>query len=285
MVLPTLLAATFEYLVAADQYESTAQFIVRTPQQSSSVNSLGQMLGIGVSTSTSDAHSVDAYLLSHDAVDALGRVRLINIFRRPEADLVTRLWSGDPEPETLHRFYRGQVDISTASDTGITTLSVRSFRPSDAKAVADDLLKLGERRVNTLNQRMFDDGLSAATRQVSEAEIAVQNIRKEVTTFRQEHRDASPDQTGAAQIQLAAALQQQASQARAQFEAMAAVLPPSAPQYAVTARKVASLDRQVAAAKARLAGTDHSLATGLGEYENLLMRQQLAAKQFEAAQA
>lgn len=285
VVLPTLSVAAFEYLVAANQYESTAQFIVKTPQPTNSVSSLGQMLGIGSSSSPADAHSVEAYLLSHDAVDALGRARLVDMFRRPEADQITRLWFAKPEPETLHRFYRGQIDLTTASDSGITTLAVRSFRREDAKALAKDLLKLGERHVNLLNQRMYDEGLSAATRQVREAEALVQKAESDLTAFRQARRDASPEQTGAAQIQLAASLQQQASQARAQFEAMAAVLPPTAPQYSVTARKVASLDRQVAAAKARLAGTDQSLAGGLGEYEDLQMRQQLAAKQFEAAQA
>lgn len=285
VILPTLLAAAFEYLVVADQYESSAQFIVRTPQQNAPVNSLGQMLGMGGNTANSDAHSVDAYLLSHDAVSALGRSRLVTMFRRPEADGVTRLWSADPEPETLHKYYRGKVDILTATDTGITTLSVRGFRPADVKALADDLLLLGERRVNLLNQRMFDAGLKDATRQVREAEALVETAQNELTAFRQARRDASPDQTGAAQIQLATSLEQQASQARAQFEAMAAVLPPSAPQYAATARKVASLDRQVASLKARLAGSEQSLAGGLGEYENLQMRQQLAAKQFETAQA
>ncbi|RIA46298.1 capsular polysaccharide transport system permease protein [Hephaestia caeni] len=285
VVLPTLLTAAFEYLVAADQYESSAQFIVRTPQPTESLNSLGQMLGVAGNATNSDVHSVDAYLLSHDAVDALGRPRLITIFRRPEADPATRLWFADPQPETLHKYYRGQVDILTATDTGITTLSVRSFRPEDAKALASDLLKLGERRVNLLNQRMFDAGLASATRQVREAETLVEAAQNELTAFRQTRRDVSPDQTGLAQIQLVTTLQQQTAQARAQLESMAAVLPPSAPQYSATARRLAALERQVGTAKARLAGPGDSLAGGLGEYEGLQMRQQLAAKQFEAAQA
>ncbi|MDF0490485.1 capsule biosynthesis protein [Sphingomonas sp. H39-1-10] len=285
VILPTLLAIAFEYLVAANQYESTAQFIVRTPQQAAPMNSLGQMLGMAGSATNSDVHSVDAYLLSHDAVDALGRSRLIGMFRRPEADVATRLWFADPAPETLNDYYRKKVDISTASDTGITTLSVRGFRPADAKALADDLLKMGEQRVNLLNQRMFNDGLAAATRQVREAEAQVDATQKALTAFRQARRDISPDQTGAAQLQLVTALQQQAAQARAQFEAMAASLPPSAPQYAATARKVAALDREVAAARSRLTGSEQSVAGGLGEYEELQLRQQLAAKQFEAAQA
>lgn len=285
VIVPTLLTAAFEYLIASDQYESTAQFIVRTPQQNQSMSSLGQMLGLAGGSANSEAHSVDAYLLSHDAVEALEPARLTAMFRRPEADLVTRLWFADPEPETLLKYYRDKVHVTTATETGITTLSVRTYRIEDAKALADDLLRLGEEHVNALNQRMFDDGLAAANRQVREAEAMVEQVKERMTQFRQARRDADPERTGTAQIQMATALQQQAAQARAQFDAMAAVVPPSAPQYAATARKVAALERQVAAAQARLAGTSSSVAATLGEYEKLQMRQEFAAKRFEAAQS
>lgn len=284
VVLPTLLVAAFEYLIASDQYESSAQFIVRTPQQNNSVNSLGQMLGIGAGSAPADVHSVDAYLLSHDAIDALGRDRLVTMFRRADADPVTRLWQADPQPETLLKYYRGKVHVTTTSETGITLLTVRGFQRQDAKSLADDLLKLGEQRVNMLNQRMFEDGLGAASRQVREAEAAIDDADRQMTQFRQTRRDADPERTSSAEIQLASALQERAAQARAQLDAMAAVLPPSAPQYSATARKVAALERQVAAVKGRLAGSEGSVAAGLGEYEQLQVRQQLAAKRFEAAQ-
>ncbi|EKU73418.1 MULTISPECIES: hypothetical protein [Sphingomonadales] len=285
VLLPTLVVAGFEYLVAADQYESSAQFIVRTPQQNNSVNSLGQMLGIGAGSTPADVHSVDAYLLSHDAVSALGRDRLVAMFRHTDSDPVTRLWFADPEPETLLKYYRGKVNVTTSSETGITLLSVRGFQRNDAKALADDLLKLGEQRVNLLNQRMFEAGLTAASRQVREAEGAIDEADRQMTEFRQARRDADPERTSSAEIQLATSLQERAAQARAQLDAMAAVLPSSAPQYSATVRRVTALERQVAAVKGRLAGSEGSVAAGLGEYEQLQVRQQLAAKRFEAAQA
>ncbi|WP_256731273.1 capsule biosynthesis protein [Sphingomonas sp. dw_22] len=283
--LPTLVATAFEYGIAADQYESSAQFIVRTPQPASPANGLGQMLGLAQGPVTADAHSVDAYLLSHDAVRALGSQRLTDIFRRPEADVASRLWDAAPAPETLHKFYGTMVHLTTATETGISSLSVRAFRPDDAKRLADDLLRLGEARVNKLNRRMFDDGLAASARQLREAEAGINQIQAKLTGFRQAARDADPEKSSTAQIQLAASLQEQAARARAQFQAMAAGLPPTAPQYRLMSRQVASLDGQVAAAKARLAGSARSVAAGLGNYEELQMRQQLAAKRFEAAQA
>ncbi|MDF0487750.1 capsule biosynthesis protein [Sphingomonas sp. H39-1-10] len=283
VMLPTLLVAGFEYLIASDQYQSEARFIVRAPQSVPSGSSLGQMLGLASPTAPADAHGVSEYLVSHDAIDALGRQRLTDIFRRPEADLVTRLWFATPQPETLLNYYLGKVELSASSETGITTLRVRAFRPSDAKMLAQRLLELGEQRVNRLNQRMLDDGLAAASRQVKEAEAEIEASQVALTKFRQTNRDIDPERTGAAQIQVAATLEQQAAAARASFQAMAAKIPPTAPQYGAVARQVRALEAQVATERARLAGSGRSLATGLGEFEKLRVKQDLAAKRYQAA--
>lgn len=283
VLLPTLLVAGFEYLVAANQYESEARFIVRAPQSMPSASSLGQMLGIANPTTPADAHGVSEYLVSHDAIDAIGRQELISIFRRPEADPATRLWYSTPQPETLLSYYLGMVQIGAASETGITTLRVRAFRPADAKMLARRLLDLGEQRVNSLNQRMLTDGLAAASRQVREAEAEVEASQVALTRFRQAGRDIDPERTGAAQIQVAASLEQQAAAARASFDAMAAKIPPSAPQYAAAARQVRALEAQVAGARARLAGSERSIAPGLGEFEKLRVKQDFAAKRYQAA--
>lgn len=283
VLLPTLLVAGFEYLVAANQYESEARFIVRAPQAAPSASSLGQMLGIANPTTPADAHGVSEYLVSHDAIDALGRQNLTDIFRRPEADFATRLWFANPQPETLLNYYLGKVRITAASETGITTLRVKAFRPNDAKMLAQSLLNLGERRVNSLNQRMLTDGLAAAERQVRDAEAEVEAAEVALTSFRQSSRDIDPDRSSAAQIDVAAALEQQAAAARASFQTMAAKIPPSAPQYGVMERQLRALEGQVSAARARLAGSARSIAPSLGEFEKLKVRQDFAAKRFQAA--
>lgn len=284
VLLPTLFAAMFEYGIASNQYESEAHFIVRGPQQATGASGLSQLLGMSATPTPADAHSVGDYLLSHDALDAVRRrLDLMAIFRPPEADVVTRLWSPAPQRETLLNYYRDHVHATYSTETGITTLTVRAFHPQDAKRLADTLLGLSEARVNDLNARMFRDGLAAANRQVAEAEAKVEDAGRALTVFRQRHRDIDPDRTSTAQIQLAGALQQQAAAARAEFDAMARVLPASAPQYAASARRAHALEAQVDATKGNLAGSDRSIAASMGDFERLRLRQEFAAKSYEAA--
>lgn len=289
VALPTLLLAAYFYLVAADQYQSEAHFIVRGVDSTPAVGTgLGQVLGLagGLSPTASDAASVSDYLESHDVVATLRRsADLVARFRRPEADLVSRLREADPTPERLLKYYRGKVGARTDADTGITTLTVRAFRPEDAFTINKLLLRLGEERVNQLNRRSYDDAVAASRRRLAEAEAAVAAIQGRITRFRQSRGDIDPQGSGQAQIGLVSRLQTDLSGGRAQLAAMGQLISPSSPQYVALARHVRSLEAEVARQSGRLAGGGGTIATDLGGYEDLRVRQEFAAKQYEAAAA
>jgi capsular polysaccharide transport system permease protein len=291
VVVPTLLVAAYLFLFASDQYVSEAHFIVRASQESPAVpTGLGQMLSLagGVTESQSEALSVGDYLTSHDAVAALqDKVQLVQRFRRPEADLLSRLFWADPSPETLLKYYRKHVDVDFANDTGITTLRVRTFRPADSYAIVNALLDLGERRVNELNRRAYENTLSVARRELEEAEADVARSQTTITGFRQEKRDIDPMGVGEAQVRLVSELEATLAAARAQLASMAGSIKPDSPQYVALAQRVKALEVQVAAQSGRLAGNGQrkTIATDLGGYEELKLRQDFAAKRYASAAA
>ncbi|WP_174263720.1 capsule biosynthesis protein [Hyphomicrobium sp. CS1BSMeth3] len=288
VALPTLLSAVYFFAIAADQYESEAHFVVKTASQSNSgFNSgLAQMfgLGAGLNPSQSESLSVGDYLTSHDAVAALQRrMDLTAMFRRPEADVIARLWYSEPMAEDLARYYRRQVKVNFSSDTGITTLAVRAFRPEDAHALTEALLEFGEQRVNMLNQRAVENALKVAERQLDQAEAAVTATQTGMTDFRQGERDIDPQRTSTAQITVVSDLQRQLAIAQAQLSTMKATLDPKSPQFMAQTERVRALDTQVRSQASQLAGGDGSMAPTLSAYEALRLRQDFAAKRYEAA--
>lgn len=289
VVLPTLIIAAYYYFVAADQYQSEAHFVVRTADASPGVSSgLGSFLGMtpGISQTRSDALSVNDYLDSQDAVLSLNRrVNLIDRFRRPEADSATRLWDANPTPEALLRYYRKQVSVHFDSDSGITKLQVRTFRPEDSYAIIRQLMLMGEQRVNLLNQRSLTDTLSSARRQLADAETALAAFQVRMTNFRQQRGDIDPEGSGKAQIGLVSTLSIALTQARAQLASMQGIISPSSPQYVATAARVRALSAQVAGQSGRLVVGGDAIAANLGNYEDLKVRQEFAAKRYEAAAA
>ena len=289
VLVPTFVVAVYYYLLAADQYQSEAHFIVKTGDNSPMPSGgLSQLLGMGggLSQARGEAIAVNDYLDSQQAVLALNRSSdLVARFRRPEADYATRLWYSQPTPEALLKYYRRMVDVQSNPETGITVLKVRSFRPEDSYVIVNQLLRLGEERVNMINRRSQNDALANARRSLVEAERELATIQGRLTGFRQTQGDLDPSGSGKAQIELVATLQGQLTNARAQLNAMQGIISPSSPQYVATAARVRALEAQVAGQTGKLAGGGGAIAARLGNYQDLEIRQEFASKRYEAAAA
>ncbi|MCY1168535.1 polysaccharide export inner-membrane protein, BexC/CtrB/KpsE family [compost metagenome] len=288
VVVPMLLVALYLGPITSNQYVSEAHFVVRAAGSGQTAASgLGQLLGINSAMPASQTESLALgdYLTSHDAVTALDtRLHLASLFQRPEIDLLSRLWQ-QAAPETLLKYYRKQVNLHYSSETGITTMTVRAFRPDDAYRIASTLLDIGEARVNTLNKRGYDDALRVTRVQLAEAEAELTSVQQRLTQFRQKGHDIDPVRSSTAQIELVSGMRGQLAAARAQLASMAGGISPSAPQYRVAKKRVAALAAQLGAQEARMTGTSRTMAVGLGVYEELQLRQDFAAKRYSAAAA
>lgn len=287
VLLPTALLAGYLFLVASDQYHSEAHFLVRSADSQPTPGiGVSQALSTvtGLSSAQGDAMSIADYLTSHDGVKELRRSsRLVERFARPDIDILSRLDDANPTPEKLLRYYRRRVDVDYNTETGLTTLAVRSFRPIDSFELVRDLLRMGEKRVNELNVRSYEDALAMARRQLGEAEDELARNQVRMTQFRQSRGDIDPQASGEAQIGLVATLNGQLAGARAQLNAMNGLISPSSPQYRAVAARVAALGAQVAQQSGRLAGSRSAIAADIGDYEELKLRQQFLGKRYDAA--
>ncbi|UAK26448.1 lipopolysaccharide biosynthesis protein [Sphingomonas nostoxanthinifaciens] len=288
VVLPTLLVGSYFYLVASDQYESEAHFLVRSTHTAEAPAGIGMSQALsmvtGASSSQSEAMSVADYLTSHDAVATLRRDNdLVGRYHDRDADVFSRLRPSNPTPEYLLRYFQGVVKVNYNSETGITTLRVHSFRPQDSFAIARRLLELGELRVNMLNERSYHDAIDMSRRQLAKAETDLAAVQAQTTRFRQTRGDIDPKASGEAQIQLVSTLTGQLAAARAQLNAMGGMVNHGSPQYQALASRVSALQAQVAAQSGRLTNGNHAIATDISGYESLKLREQFLAKQYESA--
>lgn len=287
VLLPTLLVGAYYFLIASDQYESEAHFLVHSvdpsPTPTVGANSLIS-LATGASAGQDEAMSVADYLTSHDAVETLRRQSgLVQRFQRGSIDPISRLHGNDPTPERLLKYYRRQVKVEYNTETGITVLTVHAFTPQDAYDLSSKLLTLGEQRVNELNARSYHDGIAVAQDQLKQAEDALEANLTRMTRFRQSRADIDPQMSGQAQVNLVTTLTGQLSAARAQLNGMAGLISPNSPQYRALANRVQALSGQVAAQSRKLTGSNDTIAGTLGGYEDLKLRQDFLAKRYDAA--
>lgn len=286
VALPTALVAFYYYAIASDQYQTEADFVIRRADANMVKDGMGQLLGLslGVSATTTEAHMVGDYLLSHDAVARLRREdKLVERFHREGADWISRLWSANPTPERLLKFYRSHVTITNDPETGISRLRVHSFSPEDSYAIGRKLLQMGEEQINALNERTFRDQVAHSRRELADAEQAMIAAETDLTRFRKGVDDIDPEGSGKAQIGMVATLTAGLTTARARLQALEGAISRDSPQYRAAAMQVRALEAQIAGQSQRLAGNPTSIASTLGNYENLMVKREAVARRYAAA--
>lgn len=288
VILPTLLVAGYYYLIASDQYESSTDFVIRHAEAPASSGGVGQLFGVslGTSTTVSEAFIVQEYLLSHDAVAKLRREdNLVGRFSPEGADWFSRIWSEDPTPERLQRYYEQRVKIEQNETTGITHLTVHTFQPEDSYHLAAKLLQMGEQQINTINQQTYRDQVTSAKRELDAAANQLAAMQTRLTGFRRGQEDVDPEGTGRAQLTLVTNLTASLTQARAQLVATGQAISQNSPQYIALQRQVQALEAQINRQSSQMAGSGHSVANRLGDYERLVIERDEAAKLHAASAA
>jgi capsular polysaccharide transport system permease protein len=286
VLLPTLLAALYFFALAAPQYDSEARFLIRGRQAAPS-SGLGEMLQTaGFRPAQEDAMGVRDYLQSHDAVAALrARLALVEIFRRPEADPVARLWWAVPSAERLLDYFRRMVATEYDTTSGITTLRARSFRAEDSRALVLELLRLSEDMVNRLNQRLQEDGLRVAREEVARAEARLTATQAEMTLFRERERAVDPARSAGVALENLGRLEGALAQARAEMGEAQRFARGDNPRIVQLRNRIEGLNAQVLEERQRMSTADAGNSQQIGEYERLSMERELARTQLGSATA
>ena len=286
VVLPTLLSILYFGFIAADQYVSVSNFVVRSPQKNTSVSGLSAVLqGVGFSRSQDDAHVVTQYMLSRDAVATLDKeFDLRAKYRNAGLDFVSRFnsFGFDNSLESLFDYYKKKVSIDLDSNSSISTLTVRAYSADDAYAINNRLLNMAEVIVNQLNERGRRDTVSYAENEVNRAEGRLQSASEALIHYRSANQVVDVEKQTAIQLQMVSKLQDQLILVKAQL-AQLRVVTPENPQIQVLLEREKTIQKEIQVANAKTLGAGSSLNQKSAEYEKLSLNKDLAAKQLGVA--
>ncbi|PZO07107.1 MAG: chain-length determining protein [Alphaproteobacteria bacterium] len=287
VLLPTLVAAIYYAFIATPRYVSEARFIVRAQAQQTP-SPLGVALqGVGLGTAQTDAFAVHEYIKSRDALkDLQGRYDVRAMLSQAGVDPFSRLrrpWEGESR-ETFYEGFQRFVVVGHDSTNGMSTLRVEAFRPQDATTIANGLLDGGENLVNRLNRRATETAVVEAEVAVKDAQEEVVRVQAELTRFRTSERFIDPANVATETSELLGGLllnQAELSAEKQQLESQA----PQSPQLAPLNARLRAIEGQIEAQRQRIAGANDSLAPRVGDYELLVGRRELAARNLASATA
>lgn len=285
VLLPTLLVGAYYATYAADLYESESRILVRGRGAPAAGGAGGIVAAVtGGRGGMDEARAVAAYIDSLDALAGLRRsLDLVAIWRRPEADLVSRLTSDDPAAERLLRYYRRRVTVSYDIETNITTLRVLAYRPGDSRDIAEALIVLSENLVNRFSARTAADTIRVAREEVEIAERRVTAAREALNNFREREQALDPTRSAGAAVENVTRLEALLAQTRAELQEKRAFMRPDNPQIQVLNNRIAALVAQVGAERARSTRGEEGLTQQLSGYERLQLEREFAEKQLTSA--
>lgn len=286
VILPSLLAAFYFFFIAAPQYVSESRFTVRAqmPRITRTSGIGGEILGsAGFITSPENIASVRDFLLSHDAVRRTrAKIDLVEVFRRPEADPVFRLWWAQPTAERLRWFFRWQVTVNVDPTTGISDLRVWTFRPADSLAVSNRLLEISEELVNDMNAKIREEALRVARAELRRAETRVTDARVALTMFRQQERALDPSATASAAVATISSLESDIARSRSELQTLQGFARPGSPQIINLQNRIRGIEAQVAEERVRIASAGTGVTELIETFARLSAEVSLAQSQLEA---
>ncbi|TXF10925.1 hypothetical protein [Pelomicrobium methylotrophicum] len=289
VILPTLIATIYYGLIASDIYISESRFVIRS-QERQTTSPLDMILkGVGFTRAEDDAHAVQNFILSRDALKALDvSLQIKKAYSDPSIDLLSR-FSGldwDDSFENFHRYYQKMiVSVQLDSTSSIATLTVRAFDNYHAQAINQKLLELAEDLVNKLNERGRQDMIRYAAMEVAELEAKAKAAALALARYRNEKGVIDPERQSTIPLQQIARLQEELIATKAQLVQLERIAKDN-PQIPVLRQRAALLEKEINAESMRVAGGgNRSLAGKAAEYQRLVLEKEFADKMLASAMA
>lgn len=287
VIVPTLIAALYFFVIASPRYVSEARFVVRSSDRVQASSWGLALQGVGLSAGQTDAFAVHEYVTSRDGLSELQkRFDVRKIIGRPEADFLSRFprfWENGTD-EGLYKSFQRFVTVGYDSTTGISTLRVEAFTSAEAQSLAEAMLQGGESIVNRLNERSARDAISAAERAEKAAMERLQEANSKLTAFRNREGFIDPALKARESTDVISALLVQLAQARAERDQIRSQARDN-PLLPTLDARIAAFERQLTEERAKLAGGAASLAPSVGQYQDLVMERELADRQYAEARA
>ena len=285
VVVPTAAAAIYYGLLAAPQYVSHVEYVVRGVDSHRSSGLASLLNTFGISRAADETSAIESFLKSREVVEKLNaRVDLRAVYGADAADRLARFprfWERDSF-ENLYAFTRKFIGIFRDPSNGVTRLDIVAYDPASAEKIAAAMIDLASDMANSLNARAQTDTVQAAKRDLEESRDGVVKVQSELTAFRNEALLVDPLAFAGAMLQGIGALSLERARTQAQI-AETERLSPNNPGIDSMKASVAALEHKIQDERGKLAGDNSARAGKVANYERLTLMRDLAEKRYAAA--
>ncbi len=279
-----LLATAYWLLVASDRYVSEASVIIRKTDSVAAPTPDLSMLIAGIAgVNRNDQLLLREYLLSVDMLKKLdAELNLKAHYGDWGRDWISRMWLTDME--WFHRHYLSRVAIEYDDYAGVLRIKAQAYESKMARAIADMLVREGERYMNQIGHELAQTQVNFLSTQVDLAQLRFQQASQRLLAFQNKKGLLSPQATAESLNVLIAKLEEQRAQLQTQLASLPKNLDREHPNIVMLSQSLAAIDRQIGEEKAKLANpTGKTLNITMEEFQRLQMEATFTQDLYKAA--
>lgn len=280
VLLPTLIAGWYFYVIATPMYETRSEFVIQQAESQASTGFGGLFQGTGLATQ-SDAVQVQSYLNSRPAMLRLNQDHgFMAHFQNPDIDAIQRL-DADATNEEGYKVYQDMVQVGYDPTEGILKMQVIAADPQSSQEFSESLIGYAEEQVDQLTQRMRNDQMANAEANFATAEAERQAARQALTDAQSDLEVVDPVGANAALQQRISALELALDQKQIELASIQAATRPSEARVNGVTAEIERLNQQISTLRGQVSG----LATTVARLREAEENYAFAVERVTAAQA
>ncbi|WP_232784853.1 lipopolysaccharide biosynthesis protein [Psychromonas sp. MB-3u-54] len=256
VLLASLLVVVYFTLIASPRYVSQVQFVIK--QASSSGVQIGALMALGgaSSSSTRDAFILQEYILSQEMARALDKtVGLRSHYQQENWDSLSRL-SADSSQEDYLEFYQEHINVRYDEMSEILLVEAQSFDPQYSLLVAQTLLTLSKKFINSLGDDMAQQHLDYAKKEVQRAYNDLKKQQINLINFQDKNSLYNPELQSAALFAAINEIESSLIGKKTTLKSLQAYLRNDAAEIKSLGYQITALEAQLKEEKSRLTNED-----------------------------
>ena len=295
LVVPFILFAFYQLVLAAPRYESRAQLIIQQPDGMATMDpSMAILSGLGVgSNSTADTEIAKAYIHSQDMLNYLQAHNNLKEHYQNGGDVFSRL-SSNASSEDLLSYYIDHTTIEIDEDSGVLKILAQGFTPEFANTLTQAIVNRAEWYINSIGHQLADAQLKFIRLEHAKVEQRLRDAQKNTLAFQQKNNLLDPEAEGMAFQQITYGLEGQIATKSAQLKGLRSTMTEKAPQVVMLASELSALKTQLELERDRLStqqGTNSNIKNNgtsvsevLAQFSDLKIELELALKGYTSSE-
>ena len=282
--IPLLIAIVYYGIIASDIYVCISKFSVKEKSEKKAPAISEMMASAVTGTKKGNAQIVKEYIRSRSLLKKLqNKIDLKKIYSQNHIDFFSRL-PKDPTMEEFIYYYRDMVTITENQTSGVLTLKVRAFNCKDARLIAKKILNLAEQFVNKMSNRLQQDTLSVAKKEVEQAKERVISAYQALQEFRNKYENIDPVKSTKGTLSIVQELESKLTSTKIKLKQNSNYLRKDSAQIKELKNKIQAIKSRIQYYRDQLTNSAaNSMSNILQKYEKLKLRKELAQTQYKTA--